>query len=78
MPPHKDHNNLGASRVIALGRFTGGELGVRTVSGDMTYNILDRLLKFDGAKSLHWVNAFEGERYSLVFFKLKWRHEPIP
>jgi hypothetical protein len=74
MPPHKDSNNRGTSRTIALGKFTGGELGVRTEGeGDKEYKVRNKLLKFDGAKSLHWVKAFKGERYSLVFFKLRWK-----
>jgi hypothetical protein len=61
--PHIDKNNVGDSYIIALGDFIGGEL---TIEGQ-NYNIRNRWKRFDGRKA-HWVEPFEGERYSLVFF----------
>jgi len=61
--PHIDKNNVGPSYIIALGKYTGGEL---LIEGS-EYNIRNRWKYFNGHKG-HWVNPFEGERYSLVFF----------
>jgi hypothetical protein len=64
--PHVDKYNKGPSYIIALGKFTGGELMIE----DKAYNIRNRWKRFDGRKE-HWVAPFEGERYSLVFFTHK-------
>ena len=73
MPPHKDGNNQGSSRTIALGKFTGGELGIQCGDTHSDYKVRNKMLKFNGAECMHWVKPFKGERYSLVFFRLKWR-----
>jgi hypothetical protein len=79
--PHVDKNNMGDSYIIAFGDFTGGELSIDTQSipgitsveenysnaiGE-SFNIKNRWKRFDG-RQIHWVEPFEGERYSLVFF----------
>ena len=61
--PHIDKNNVGLSTIIALGNFTGGELIIEGVS----HNIHNVLFEFDGKKG-HWVNSFDGTRYSIIFF----------
>jgi hypothetical protein len=61
--PHIDKNNVGQSYIIGFGNYTGGEL---VVEGKF-FNIKNRWKKFDGNKG-HWVEPFEGTRYSLVFF----------
>jgi hypothetical protein len=77
--PHVDKNNMGDSYIIAFGDFTGGELSIDTqsipghpptksVSAEVkSFNIKNRWKRFDGRQT-HWVEPFEGERYSLVFF----------
>jgi len=61
--PHIDTNNVGDSYIIALGNFTGGDLVIESKK----FNIRNRFKRFDGHLA-HWVEPFEGDRYSLVFF----------
>jgi len=88
---HRDGNNAGPSLIKAFGNFKGGELnyfhsdkgGKRgkhlpnpNDKNKATVNIKDNLLLFDGNRA-HYVNAFKGERYSLVFFSLRtWNKVP--
>jgi hypothetical protein len=79
---HRDGGNVGPSFIKALGDFRGGELNYfpeddrscgldvleaehadKSVSNDISKG----LFLFDGKRG-HWVNDFEGERYTLVFF----------
>lgn len=66
--PHYDKNNLGDSFLVAFGNYTGGELVMH--EGDMKgeYNICHTPLIHDFSKTLHSVNPFTGERYSLVYY----------
>jgi len=50
---------------VALGDFTGGELGVET---DVPADIRYQPLEFDGWSQRHYTLPFCGERYSLVWF----------
>jgi hypothetical protein len=61
--PHFDKNNVGPSYILGLGDYTGGQLMIEGKS----YDIKNNWKKFDGTKG-HWVEPFEGTRYSLVFF----------
>ena len=61
--PHVDKNNVGPSYIIALGNFTGGDL---VIEGER-FNISNKWKWFNGNLG-HWVEPFEGERYSLVYF----------
>jgi len=61
--PHIDKNNIGPSKIIALGDFIGGELYIE----GMPFNIKNIWKSFNGKRG-HWVAPFTGERYSLVFF----------
>ena len=65
--PHVD-SGRGAgqslSMIVGLGDYVGGELGVEGVGHDIRYQPLE----FDGWRLRHWTKAFEGERYSLVWF----------
>jgi len=85
---HRDGNNSGPSFIKAFGEFTGGELNYwpsddkKTPLEDfdhakrVTVGIKDSLLLFDGNRG-HYVNSFEGERYSLVFFSVRtWNKIP--
>lgn len=65
--PHRDSgagNGQTISLIVALGRFTGGELGVE---GEV-HSIRYAPLEFDGWSQRHWTMPFAGERYSLVWF----------
>jgi hypothetical protein len=61
--PHVDKNNVGVSYGISLGDFTGGNLVIEGIP----YDIHDIWAEFDGRLG-HWVDEFEGTRYSLIYF----------
>jgi len=79
---HRDGNNSGPSFIKAFGDFKGGELNYWPSDDKkkdleqfdhkekVTVNIKDNLLLFDGNRG-HYVNKFQGERFSLVFFSLR-------
>jgi hypothetical protein len=69
--PHVDKNNMGPSYIIGLGDYTGGELVIE----GKAFNIRNRFKRFDGTKG-HWVNDFQGERYSLVYFTHSFKPPP--
>merc|ERR1740123_71776 len=85
---HRDGNNAGPSLIKAFGDFHGGDLNYWPSddkklpleefdqSKKVTLNIKSNLLLFDGNRG-HFVNPFQGERYSLVFFSLRtWNKVP--
>ena len=63
--PHKDSNNRGYSYIVGFGNYTGGALNVDGKSIDIKY----KPFTFDGKKKLHYVEDFEGDRWTAVFFK---------
>ena len=67
-PEHFDPMNVGESVLISFGDYTGGLTGVKKEDGIVKYDSRTNPIKFDGSKYLHWVEPFEGNRYSLVFF----------
>uniref|UniRef100_A0A7S0FE79 Uncharacterized protein n=1 Tax=Pyrodinium bahamense TaxID=73915 RepID=A0A7S0FE79_9DINO len=85
---HRDNNNLGLSVVRALGNFKGGRLrywpddpGAREApdvetlkeSEAVVLDVRGRSVALDSTKA-HEVEAFEGRRYSIVYFTVP-RHE---
>ncbi|CAK0858732.1 unnamed protein product [Prorocentrum cordatum] len=78
---HRDGNNVGPSFLKAFGNFSGGQLNYfpeddRSLKIEDLDSMTDQsskidvkkgLLLFDGKRG-HFVDDFEGERYSLVFF----------
>jgi hypothetical protein len=64
---HVDANNCGKSYIISLGDHTGGKLWQYP---NQTMNIHYRLKECDGLLP-HITLPYEGERYSVVFFKPK-------
>ena len=78
---HRDARNVGPSIVKALGVFSGGQIGYhdsddgstpiagleKLCSPEMLHDISSDFLLFDGRRG-HWVENFEGERFSLVFY----------
>ena len=62
--PHKDGRNRTHSLIVGMGAYTGGRLCI----GPKSYNIRYRPLWFDGASNEHWVEAFKGDRYSVVYY----------
>ena len=71
-PKHKDSANVGESVLCSFGDYTGGLTAVDFGGlGQYAPCKLNPRLKpclFDGSKYPHWVEPFEGKRYSLVFF----------
>ena len=70
-PKHKDSANVGESVLCSFGDYIGGKTVV-DFGGDKyapcKLNPREKPVKFDGSKYPHWVEPFEGKRYSLVFF----------
>ena len=62
--PHYDKNNEGASMIIAIGNFTGGNLNIEGESID----IHNKICYFNGSEKLHSTEPFIGERYSIIFY----------
>lgn len=83
---HRDGNNAGPSLIKAFGDFRGGELNYwpeddKKLELDkfdqkkrISLDIKKNLMLFDGNRG-HYVNDFQGERYSLVFFSLRTWHK---
>jgi len=67
--PHYDKNNVGNSFLVAFGDFTGGTLRIHEGEKEGVYDIRYRPIVHDFSKALHSVEDFEGERYSLVFYR---------
>ena len=71
-PKHKDSANVGESVLCCFGSYTGGEtvvdFGGLGQYAPCKLNPRLKPVKFDGSKYPHWVEPFEGKRYSLVFF----------
>lgn len=64
MKPHK-HKNIGLSLCMLLGDFNGGALCLENgekISRKYVW------ISFDG-KQNHWVEPFEGERFSIILYK---------
>jgi len=79
--PHRDKGNYGESFLVAFGSYAGGDLLIH--EGDLSGNhsIYCKPFKTDFSKVLHSVDMFTGNRYSLVFYKLKatkMPKEPLP
>ena len=62
--PHYDSRNYGESYLVGLGNYKGGRL----CSNGAKIDIKNKPILFDGRIWKHWVEDFDGSRYSLVFF----------
>ena len=72
---HKDSLNCGESVLVSFGDYYGGLTCVLTdeETGKIDkYDPRESAVIFDGSKYTHWVEEFEGTRYSLVFFSNKY------
>jgi hypothetical protein len=67
---HVDRNNKDESYIFGFGDYTGGELVFESGPYAGTHDIKEKWLKFVGDKP-HWVEPFEGERYSIVYYHWK-------
>ncbi|GMH64083.1 hypothetical protein TrLO_g12128 [Triparma laevis f. longispina] len=73
--PHIDRQNSGAFYGLSLGEFTGGSIHVELsprIVGEVETR--ERWGKVDG-RWPHWVGGFEGERFSLIFYRTEGRGE---
>ena len=76
--PHRDSANFGPSALISFGSFTGGLLRIWPYDDGTDefqatpVEIRDprKLQLFDG-NQLHGTESFQGERFTIVFFKVK-------
>ena len=66
--PHRDAKNVGVSYIIGLGDYKGGRLCVDHGDHIEKVNICNKFYTFNGSEKLHWVEPFEGLRYSVVFY----------
>jgi len=64
--PHYDKKNKSPSLIVALGNYTGGELIVE----DCPIDIQWKPLIMNGSVAKHWTNNFEGDRYSIIYYKI--------
>ena len=67
-PKHTDSENTGQSILIGFGDYTGGKAVVNFDGNIKKYDVRESYLEFNGSKYEHWVEPFEGTRYSIVFF----------
>jgi hypothetical protein len=79
--PHRDKGNYDESFLVAFGSYTGGDLLIHEGDLSGSHDIYCKPFKTDFSKVLHSVDHFTGNRYSLVFYKLKatkMPKEPLP
>tara|TARA_R110002153_G_scaffold183740_1_gene336954 strand:+ start:1381 stop:1914 length:534 start_codon:yes stop_codon:yes gene_type:complete len=66
---HKDKPNVGESILVCCGDYEGGLTCVEVDGEIQKFDGRLRPVVFDGSKYTHWVEPFEGERFSVVFFR---------
>jgi hypothetical protein len=77
--PHKDKGNEGLSYIVAFGDFWRGKLTIHDhpdLSG--SYDIKLKPLLFNGSALTHSVESFQGDRFSLVYYRLKRKDPAAP
>ena len=76
---HYDKNNIGDSFLVAFGSYTGGRLQIHEGPLLGSHDVCFKPIQTDFSKILHSVEAFEGDRYSLVFYWFQnSRSVPLP
>ena len=65
--PHTDRNDTNYQYCCSLGDFTGGRLCWQEGASEYKRDTCGVWAKLDG-RHLHWVEPYEGTRYSLVLF----------
>jgi len=68
IPEHKDSSNVQDSVLCAFGDYTGGDTRINLGKTTLRIDARIKPYKFNGSKFPHWVEPFEGNRYSLVYF----------
>jgi len=68
IPAHKDSKNVGWSVLCSFGDFTGGRTHIKLGKTTLIRDARNAPVHFNGSRFEHWVEPYEGERYSLVYF----------
>lgn len=70
---HIDSKNVGASVIIGIGDFTGGEIRVwnKNDANPQDKNLHDKPVMFNGGLLPHETQPFKGDRYTIIFYKQK-------
>lgn len=63
--PHKDSKNRGITMIKSLGQYTGGLL---CLEDGRKIDLRHGPFYFNGNKIQHWVEPFQGERYTIVYY----------
>ena len=66
---HIDAKNVGMSYIVGLGDYSGGELAVIRDNKETLVNIKYKPYGFNGSIYSHYTMEFQGDRYSIVFYK---------
>ena len=75
---HKDKGNEGESFTVSFGDFIGGELCMEVSGEVVSVDTRHRGFLFNGSQIPHWTAPFEGRRFCLVFYKIKWPTKFLP
>jgi hypothetical protein len=74
---HKDSKNFGDSYITGLGDYTGGALNVYSNDEDYTaMDLLHKVVGFNGSQLWHETTDFQGNRYTIIYYKQKWAGSP--
>ena len=71
---HRDTSNVGRSIIIGIGDYKGGDLRVWE-HDDAFYtdmDLHDRPTMFNGALRTHETQPFEGERFTIIYYRQRW------
>lgn len=72
--PHKDSCNVGESILLGLGDYSEGYINIMQNNGKYKkFNTWHKLNRFNGSKYTHYTSPFKGERFTLVFYSMKWK-----
>ena len=70
---HKDGQNVGESIMLGLGDYSEGYLNIEQENKTYKkFKTWHKLIKFNGSKYEHFTSPFEGERFTLIFYKMSW------
>jgi len=64
--PHKDNGNRGTSCIVGCGEYQGGYLNIEGTEVDIKYTPI----LFDGSRYTHSTSEYNGNRITLVFFRV--------
>lgn len=76
--PHYDKNNIGKSYLVGFGDYTGGDLVLHRWFGEDKIDVRYKPVVMDFKTTLHSVSAFEGMRFSLVYYWCDMRGAEVP